>query len=141
MTFNLSKVYLDNKYYLMTSIFLMTSIKIGFRSVIYTKSRGTNKEPINSLGLSPLQHSTSCLVQNLRYWGATIEINYTLHWDKYYTLIRDVINRCFEKCSKFTEHPCRSVISIKLLCNFIEITLWRGCFSVNALHIFRTTFY
>ena len=27
-------------------------------------------------------------------------------------------------CSKFTgEHPCRSVISIKLLCNFIEITL------------------
>ena len=27
-------------------------------------------------------------------------------------------------CSKFTgEHPCRSVISIKLLCNIIEITL------------------
>ena len=26
-------------------------------------------------------------------------------------------------CSKFTgEHPCRSVISIKLLCNFTEIT-------------------
>ena len=31
-------------------------------------------------------------------------------------------------CSKFTgEHPCRSVISIKLLCNFIEITLEHGC--------------
>ena len=28
-------------------------------------------------------------------------------------------------CSKYTgEHPCWSAISIKLLCNFIEITLW-----------------
>ena len=31
-------------------------------------------------------------------------------------------------CSKFTrEHPCRSVISIKLQCKFIAITLWHGC--------------
>ena len=44
-------------------------------------------------------------------------------------------------CSKFTgEHPCQSVISIKLLCNFIEITLRHGCSSVNLLHIFRTLF-
>ena len=44
-------------------------------------------------------------------------------------------------CSKFTgEHPCRSVISIKLLCNFIEITLRHGCSPVNLLHIFRTPF-
>ena len=44
-------------------------------------------------------------------------------------------------CSKFTrEHPCRSVISIKLLCNFIEITLWHGCSPVNLLHIFKTPF-
>ena len=44
-------------------------------------------------------------------------------------------------CSKFTgEHPCRSVISIKLLCNFIEITLWHGCSPVHLLHIFRTPF-
>ena len=45
-------------------------------------------------------------------------------------------------CSKFTgEHPCRSVISIKLLCNFIEITLRHGCFPVMLLHIFRTHIY
>ena len=45
-------------------------------------------------------------------------------------------------CSKFTgEHPYQSVISIKLLCNFIEIALWHGCSPVNLLHIFRTTFY
>ena len=44
-------------------------------------------------------------------------------------------------CSKFTEHPCRSVISKKLLCNFIEITLQHGCSSVNLLHIFRKPFY
>ena len=44
-------------------------------------------------------------------------------------------------CSKFTrEHPCRSVISIKLLCNFIEITLQHGCSLINLLHFFRTPF-
>ena len=56
-------------------------------------------------------------------------------------------------CSKFTgEHPCRSVISIKLfpcrsaisiklLCDFVEIILWHGCSPVNLRHIFRTPFY
>ena len=44
-------------------------------------------------------------------------------------------------CSKFTrEHPCRRAISVKLLCNFIEITLWHRCSPVNLLHIFRTLF-
>ena len=44
-------------------------------------------------------------------------------------------------CSKFTaEHPCRSAISIKLLCNFIEITLRHGYSPVNLLHIFRIPF-
>ena len=44
-------------------------------------------------------------------------------------------------CSKLTgEHPCLSVISIKLLCNFIEITLRHGCSPVNLLNIFRTSF-
>ena len=45
-------------------------------------------------------------------------------------------------CSKFTgKHPCRSAISIKLLCNFIEITLRHGCSPVTLLHIFRTAFH
>ena len=44
-------------------------------------------------------------------------------------------------CSKFTgEYPCRSAISIKPLCNFIEITLLHGCSPVNLLHILRTPF-
>ena len=44
-------------------------------------------------------------------------------------------------CSRFKgECPCRSVILIKLLCNFIEITLQHGCFPINLLHIFRTPF-
>ena len=44
-------------------------------------------------------------------------------------------------CSKFTgEHPCQSVISIKLQSNFIEIALWHGCSSVNLLRIFRAPF-
>ena len=38
--------------------------------------------------------------------------------------------------SKYTaEHPYRSVILIKLLSNFVEITLWHGC-SIKMLHIF-----
>ena len=44
-------------------------------------------------------------------------------------------------CSTFTEeHPCRSVISLKVLCSFIEIVLRHGCSPVNLLHIFRTSF-
>ena len=44
-------------------------------------------------------------------------------------------------CRKFTgEHLCRSMISIKLLCNFIEIALRQGCSPVNLLYIFRTPF-
>ena len=56
-------------------------------------------------------------------------------------------------CSRFTgEHPCQIVISITLLCNFIEISmellcnvieiiLWHGFSHVNLLDIFRTRFY
>ena len=44
-------------------------------------------------------------------------------------------------CSKFTgEHPCRSMMSMRLLCNFIEITLRHECSPVNLLHILRTPF-
>ena len=43
--------------------------------------------------------------------------------------------------SKFTgEHPCRSAISIKMLCSSIQIALWHGCSLVNLLHIFITSF-
>ena len=42
-------------------------------------------------------------------------------------------------CSKFTwEHTRRSVISIKLLCNFIDAALRHECSPVNLMHIFRT---
>ena len=52
-----------------------------------------------------------------------------------------LINGVLKTCSKFTgEQTYRSVISINLLCNFIEITLRHGCSPVNLLHIFRTTF-
>ena len=45
-------------------------------------------------------------------------------------------------CSKFTrEHQSRSAISMKLLCNFIEITLRHGCSPLDLMHIFRTLFY
>ena len=39
------------------------------------------------------------------------------------------------------EHACRSVISINLQNNFIEITFRYGFSPVNLLHIFRTPFY
>ena len=43
--------------------------------------------------------------------------------------------------SNFTgKHPSRSVISIKLQSNFIEITLWHGCSPIYLLNIFWTPF-
>ena len=45
-------------------------------------------------------------------------------------------------CSKFTgEHPCQSVVSIKLICKIIEIALRHGFPAVDLLHISRTSFY
>ena len=42
-------------------------------------------------------------------------------------------------CSQFTgEHPRRSVISIKLLCSFIEIVLWWRCSPINLWILSRT---
>ena len=39
--------------------------------------------------------------------------------------------RCSENMQKIYRrspiHPCQSVISVKLLCNLIEITIWHGC--------------
>ena len=50
-----------------------------------------------------------------------------------------LVKGVLKMCSKFTgEHPCGSVISIKLQSNFIEITFQLGCSPVNLLHIFRT---
>ena len=50
-------------------------------------------------------------------------------------------NGILKICSKFTgEHPCRSVISINLLCNFIKIAIWHGCSPVNLPHVFRKPF-
>ena len=47
---------------------------------------------------------------------------------------------CPENMPQIYRGPCRSVISLKLLCNFIEITLPNGCSPVNLLHILRTPF-
>ena len=50
--------------------------------------------------------------------------------------------RCSKNMQQFTgEHPRGSAISIKLQTNFIKITLWHRCFSVNLLHIFKTALY
>ena len=52
-------------------------------------------------------------------------------------LRKDVLKIC-SKCTG--EHPCRSAISIKSLCNFTQITLLQGCSPVNLLHVFRKPF-
>ena len=51
------------------------------------------------------------------------------------------ISGALKVCRKFTgKHPCRNMISVKLLWNFIEIVLRLECSPVNLLHIFRTLF-
>ena len=52
-----------------------------------------------------------------------------------------LVKRCSGNMQQvYRKHPCGSVISIKFLCNFIEISLRHGCSPVNLLHIFRTSF-
>ena len=85
----------------------------------------------------------------MRFWKIEVERNlsYLLWWSSKIWHFGSSHPEVFlergvlKKCSKFTgEHPCRSVIWIRLLCNFIEITLWHGCSPVNLLNIFRTPF-
>ena len=71
---------------------------------------------------------------DLMIWFKT----FTLIHSPYHFLMSDCMSRrsppelFLEKgvlkiCRKFTwEHPCRSMISIKLLCNFSETILWHG---------------
>ena len=52
---------------------------------------------------------------------------------------KNIVNKV--KAAKyFRKNSCRSAISIKLPCNFTEITLWHVYSPVNLLHIFRTLF-
>ena len=75
----------------------------------------------------------------------TTTINFTIRIFFYFLQkqpLRGVLRKgVLKTCSKFTgEHPCRSVISIKLLCNFFNITLRHGCSPVNLLCVFRVPF-
>ena len=64
------------------------------------------------------------------------------HLDMQKQLPRAVLKK---KCSEniqqiYSRHPCRRAISIKELCNFIEIAVWHRCSPVNLLHNFRIHF-
>ena len=66
---------------------------------------------------------------------------------KVYDIFQKQLSRCVvrKRCSEnmlqiYRRTPWRSVISVKLQNNFIEITLWHGCSPVTLLHIFRTSF-
>ena len=95
-------------------------------------------------------------------WAYKIKCNYRVTASQYYlryfleNIALGIILRSFRNsrpevslrkgvlkiCNKFTgEHPCRSVVSIRLLCNFIKIALWHGCSPVNLLDILRTSFF
>ena len=51
------------------------------------------------------------------------------------------MKRCSENMQKiYRKSPCQKTILIKLLSNFIEITLRYGCSPVKLLYIFRTHF-
>ena len=76
---------------------------------------------------------------NYELWTQVIRVMNTTKEHKQPS--RRVRKTVLKMCSKFTrEHPCRSVILVKLQSNFIEITLRHGCSPVNLLHIFRTHF-
>ena len=64
-----------------------------------------------------------------------ITSNYWIIWDIQKQPLKGVLRKGVLKvCSEFTgEHPCQSAISIKLICNFMEITLRHGCSPVFFL--------
>ena len=77
------------------------------------------------------------------FWPRAVHLTKPKLNKKYRSSHPDVFLRkgVLKICSKVTgEHPCRSVISIKLLCNFIEIALRHRCSPVNLLRIFKTPF-
>ena len=68
-------------------------------------------------------------------------ISVPLSWDKINGSQKQPSIEVLKISNKFTgEHQSRSVISVKLQVNFIEITLRHGCCYVNLLHIFKTAF-
>ena len=88
---------------------------------------------------------TSLLISVLPLMGlGYLELFFTTKKNKKVQFCRSevfLVKGVLKICSKFTgEYPCRSVISMKLLCSFTEITLRHGCCPVNLLHIFRTPF-
>ena len=99
-----------------------------------------SKNKSNMRGMSPFLWcpvNQNCYFCNYPSYGRVMMVSGFRSSHPEVFLRKDVL----KICSKFTgEHPCRSVISIKLLCNFTEITLRRGCSLVNLLHIFRTPF-
>ena len=83
-----------------------------------------------------------CLIElyNLGYSPSTIRNLYETNKTLYRSSRPEVFLKkgVLKICSKFIgEHSCRSVISIKLLCIFIKITLRHGCSPLYLLHIFR----
>ena len=81
-----------------------------------------------------------CLVIKWKWGGSDRELCVFLKVQK--KPFRGVRRKmCLKNCGKFTgEQWCRSEVSIKLLCNFIGITLQHGCFHVNLLDIVKTLF-
>ena len=84
------------------------------------------------------QRLVTIFAKNLHQWrliGYYIRLSEALSPEVF--LIKGIL----KEYSKFAgEHPCRSVISIKLLCYFMEITVRPDSFPVNSLHVFRILF-
>ena len=78
-------------------------------------------------------------IVSLNWWAAFGKLSCNLTWI-YRSSHPEVFQRrgLLKICSKYNgEHPCRSVILIKMQSNFIEITLRHECSPINLLHIFR----
>ena len=103
---------------------------------------GFNEQNNNEQFLECFDSKRSWCIYNLRIKQRFI-LNRT--WINSYVSSRPdvLLGKGFLKtCNKFTgEHPCRSAISIKLLCSFIEIALWNGCSPINLLYIFGSPFF
>ena len=83
---------------------------------------------------------TKTMKLTIKRLGCRFETTWSCHYAYWNVLISFIHNiekmvRCFKNLA--VQHPCRSAISIKLLCNFIEIALRHGCYAATFLKYVR----
>ena len=110
-----------------------------FKQIFFEEHLWTTASAIVSNIVKQINSKDSCQRMHVRDETVHIRLWLLVHRGSHPEVFFEKV--VLKICSKFTgEHPYRCVISIEMLCNFIEIALRHGCPPVNLLRLFRTPF-